>query len=459
MVFSYYANLSRKRQINLKRGIKFLLLWLLWISVGTVWYGIRGTNAKGQQLRFKQGLFMAVNVGYAIGTGDIIEEENSDWLWFSSIYVIIGCSFIAYALSFFAEKIAEDHDNWFTNLVQRTQYDRSLEKGISWTFKVKAGYIQHRPLVRILGVFVLFFIMLTLFGIYIGLTPVGAMYFAISFLSTGGLLGLRGKGYDGDSPENYLTVGIMAMFGVPIMVVAMASVAELFVKKGDLKQTRAMIEEEVQIQELIMMQKFGLEDGDGVIDRSEYIILCMVRMGTDPNLINFISRRFAELDEDGGGTLSIPEITCGKFDCVNGAIVAIDEHGDVVCEIDETSHGDLEELKMTASNLSGGSLYSDSDSWSKNNGPPNTNQDEGINSFYAEIEAHSKKKKYSNKKANNSLVGNQYLAGRRMSVAQWKQQNQKRVQISNTNVSPKKKMSISDYKKYHSQKRGELSIS
>ena len=32
-------------------------------------------------------------------------------------------------------------------------------------------------------------------------------------------------------------------------------------------------------------------------------------MGTDPNLIEFISHRFHQLDEDGGGTLSILEIT------------------------------------------------------------------------------------------------------------------------------------------------------
>lgn len=54
-----------------------------------------------------------------------------------------------------------------------------------------------------------------------------------------------------------------------------------------------------------------------------FIILCMVRMGTDPNLIEFISHRFHQLDEDGGGTLSILEITGGKYDFVNGQIKAV----------------------------------------------------------------------------------------------------------------------------------------
>jgi uncharacterized protein with GYD domain len=47
----------------------------------------------------------------------------------------------------------------------------------------------------------------------------------------------------------------------------------------------------------------------------------MVRMGTDPSLIEFITHRFEQLDEDGGGTLSILEVTLGKYDFVNGRIV------------------------------------------------------------------------------------------------------------------------------------------
>lgn len=68
---------------------------------------------------------------------------------------------------------------------------------------------------------------------------------------------------------------------------------------------------------------YSLVDGDGEIDRSEFIILCMVRMGTDPNLIEYISNRFHQLDEDGGGTLSINEITGGKYEFIDGQIRAV----------------------------------------------------------------------------------------------------------------------------------------
>jgi len=47
-------------------------------------------------------------------------------------------------------------------------------------------------------------------------------------------------------------------------------------------------------------------------------------MGTDPNIIEFISHRFHQLDVDGGGALSILEITDGKYDFVDGQIKAVD---------------------------------------------------------------------------------------------------------------------------------------
>ena len=55
-----------------------------------------------------------------------------------------------------------------------------------------------------------------------------------------------------------------------------------------MESTKATIEEDVLPEELEMLRKFGLENGDGQIDKAEFIILCMVRTGTDPELIKFI---------------------------------------------------------------------------------------------------------------------------------------------------------------------------
>ena len=61
-------------------------------------------------------------------------------------------------------------------------------------------------------------------------------------------------------------------------------------------------------QEIRMMQKFGLEDGDGEVDKAEFIVLCMCRLGTDPRVIEYIGQRFQKLDADQTGSLSMREI-------------------------------------------------------------------------------------------------------------------------------------------------------
>jgi hypothetical protein len=114
--------------------------------------------------------------------------------------------------------------------------------------------------------------------------------------------------------------GFFAMLGVPLMAVAMAQLATLLIDQGDLEATKEQIVEEVTGEELLMLRKFGLENGDGVIDSAEFIILCMVRMGQDPSLIEFIANRFKELDDDNSGALTIEEITGGKYYLKNGQI-------------------------------------------------------------------------------------------------------------------------------------------
>jgi hypothetical protein len=53
----------------------------------------------------------------------------------------------------------------------------------------------------------------------------------------------------------------------------------------------------------------GIANDDGVIDKSEFVILCMVRTGAaNPDLIKLILAHFADLDVDGDGGLDISEI-------------------------------------------------------------------------------------------------------------------------------------------------------
>lgn len=307
-----------------KRGALFLCLWLAWVLIGTLWYAY----APDSDLGFAKGFYMAINIGYSIGFG--FPAENYDtYFWFSSLYVVIGASFVAVALGFFADKIGEDHDNWFVNLIQQQKYEAAFAKGKTLTSKIKHTFIQHAAPLRAVGLWV-FWIGLMIFYtmIQVGWSFTEAQYFAISTCSTGGHWAIPN-----DSPDWMFGVtGFFAMFGVPIMGVAMATVARGLVSHGDLEATKATICDDVTPKELEMLHKFGLEDGDGHIDKAEFIILCMVRTGTDPDLVKFISDRFDALDVDNGGTLSMREITGGKYCHKDGKIHEVDQRPEAAPE-------------------------------------------------------------------------------------------------------------------------------
>ncbi|CAB9514832.1 expressed unknown protein [Seminavis robusta] len=296
------------------RGPLFLVIWLAWVVVGFFFY----SYAPKMNLGWRRGWYMAINIGYSIGFGEP-GEDYDPYLWFSTIYVLIGSSFIGVALSFFADKIGEDHDNWFTNLVQQKAYEESIRNSRDPWVLLKAIYVQYEAIIRAITVWVIWIGIMIVYSIWgLGWSYVQAQYFAITTLSTGGHWGLPVYAPDWMWP----LTAFMAMLGVPLMGVAMAQLATLMVDQGDIEVTKKELVEDVTGEELLMLRKFGLENGDGVIDSAEYIILCMVRMGQDPSLIEFISNRFKELDDDDSGYLTIEEITGGKYFLKNGQIVS-----------------------------------------------------------------------------------------------------------------------------------------
>lgn len=110
------------------------------------------------------------------------------------------------------------------------------------------------------------------------------------------------------------TAAVFAMIGVPLAAFAMAEVGSAMVSGSHDDDSMSIIKEPVTVAELRMMSRFGLENGDGDVDKAEFIILCMVRLGAaDPALITAIANRFTELDISQDGTLSYKEI-CGYQD-------------------------------------------------------------------------------------------------------------------------------------------------
>ena len=177
--------------------------------------------------------------------------------------------------------------------------------------KMKYWAIEKEEDIRAISIWlVVIFIMILYSMIQIDWSFTQAWYFAISTCSTGGHWAIPN-----DSPTWMFGItALCAAIGVPLMGVAMATIARGLVNFGSLDETKATILEPVEKEELEMLSKLGLENGDGVIDKAEFLILCMVRTGTDPELLSFIANRFDELDIDKGGSLSVKEITQGAYE-------------------------------------------------------------------------------------------------------------------------------------------------
>jgi hypothetical protein len=64
-------------------------------------------------------------------------------------------SYVAVALGFFADKISEDHDTWFTNLVKRKEYEEAFVKKKDMLSRVRAIFDQNSTTIRAVTVWLI----------------------------------------------------------------------------------------------------------------------------------------------------------------------------------------------------------------------------------------------------------------------------------------------------------------
>jgi hypothetical protein len=102
------------------------------------------------------------------------------------------------------------------------------------------------------------------------------------------------------------------------MAYTLGSIASLFIVGPNIKVLE-VIEKKITYDDLRTMQKYGLENRDGAMDRAEYLILCMLRLGVvDPELVQAIVNRYDELDLSGDGLLSYKELLEQDGACEKG---------------------------------------------------------------------------------------------------------------------------------------------
>lgn len=131
------------------------------------------------------------------------------------------------------------------------------------------------------------------------------MYFSFTSLSTGG-----NHGIPIDSPDYvFFTVGLFAAFGIPVMGMAMGTIAASIASTNQNKKTIETIYAKVSVLEEAVFRELQFHCHDGNLSRNEFMILILLRLGAiDTDLIEKIYRRFDELDVAKMGEISFRDL-------------------------------------------------------------------------------------------------------------------------------------------------------
>mmetsp|Transcript_58828 Transcript_58828/g.124958 ORF Transcript_58828/g.124958 Transcript_58828/m.124958 type:complete len:368 (-) Transcript_58828:257-1360(-) len=338
------------------RGKRYLVYYLIWILVGTLCFAYAPwSHTSGLVL----GYYSAVNVGYSIGWAWPPQPDGPELL-FSSVYLLFGSGFISLALGVYAEYAMKDRDSWFTKLLKQQEYEeafsRASESGshrYNWYLKARLYYDHNKDVIIPVSLWLTWLFMMMMNGRYaVGFSWPTTQYYALTSCSTGGMVGMQ------YAPKwSFFLHAFLTSMAVPWMAWAMAAVGMSLTRGGveELEKTKDELKEPVTPEELEFISNLGLENGDGQVDKAEFIILSMARMGVDVQLLNFISKRFEELDNDQSGALSIREITGGKF--------YMDKTGSIQKSVTQSmtpEEGELQEnfVENTVAQDGGGSISS-----------------------------------------------------------------------------------------------------
>jgi hypothetical protein len=153
----------------------------------------------------------------------------------------------------------------------------------------------------------------------VGWSFLDALYYSVSAMTTGGM-----KSLPAGAPgwQSALT-GVYAAIGVPIMSIAGGGIAHEISSLNERDRIEEQISSHLTEEEFVMMKFVGIEDDDGFIDRGEFIILILVRLGVlKPDVLRVIMARFTALDVKNEGFILHKDITNVYVGLAEGAGVA-----------------------------------------------------------------------------------------------------------------------------------------
>lgn len=289
------------------------IAFVSWIGCGTLFYAfVVGVPLADDipaigPLNGIEAFYQAITIGYSVG----LAPRNVDYLpnpWFSSAYILLGASLIAVILINIGEKVGDAASlHLFEDLKQREEYEKNTSsdnpiwKRAKAFCQYNAGYI-----VTILG-WILWLVFIICWSIVStrkhdtkGDTHAWsfsyAQYFAISLCSSAGSFSLPP-----DSPLwAYLLAAISMAVGVPLMALAISSIVIMCLQATKFDQVKKAAWSPVTQIELETLMKIGLGHSEEVISKGDYVLLGLLRMGTDAGMIKYLCDCYDQAEDEAG---------------------------------------------------------------------------------------------------------------------------------------------------------------
>jgi hypothetical protein len=155
------------------------------------------------------------------------------------VYVLFGASLVATALGYFAQSMIKKSKKWYEDtVIEETARKRGCCGHVIAWVNVNSFAVKMTTLWICFVASLIVFWMIKVNRLFSD-----ALYFAVSSLSTGGLLALPN-----DSPSWYFgLVAVLAAVGVPVMGIAMGQIASLLIDFGDADAAKEAINAKVGV--------------------------------------------------------------------------------------------------------------------------------------------------------------------------------------------------------------------
>ena len=262
------------------------LAWSIWMLVGLLFYKYNFDIA------WEVALYQTVSIGYNVGWGFPRERDDGAKI-FSCFYLFIGEAATTAFIQYFIERAMANRKTWIADSLAESKLAAT---SLAEHFRAHIALYREKYAVIVLWISLNFAC-----GIYsccaVGWNGIQGFYFAISVLGTGGLWPIPP-----DSPDSlFLGVAFFELFGVPFTGVVMGILAEQVISNCfDAEDAEAIIHEPVSEEEIQVLSQVGFEDGDKILSRGEYIILCAMRLGAmQPAVVTAVYRNYLKFIASG----------------------------------------------------------------------------------------------------------------------------------------------------------------